>query len=212
MSEAPSSEEATRDPYVHPQKGWTAWLRKRKWYERTHGVANRRRIDAHAARGGFYIRHPIEGEVLEALDEGRLSIGEGCHLEPGCWITMSSEATIEIGAGSYLNRETMLAAIERIEIGSHVMLANHCFVGDCDHRYDDPELPITWQGFTPQGPTVLGDNVWLGKGVVVTGGVRIGERAVVGANSVVTRDLPGRTISAGAPAKPIREIVYREDG
>ncbi len=200
------------DPHVHPQKGWGAWFRKRGWYERTHTLANRRRIDAHAARGGFYVRHPIEGDVLEALDDGRLVIGEGCHLEPGCWITLGPDATIEIGAGAILNRETMLASLERVQIGSHVMFANHCFVGDSDHRFDDPDLPITWQGFTPQGPTVIGDNVWLGKGVVVTGGVEIGERAVVGANSVVTRDLPGRTISAGAPAKPIREIEYRSAG
>lgn len=201
-----------RDPYVHPQKGWTAWLQKRDWYERTHTRRNRRRIDELAAGGGFYIRHPIEGDVIEALQDGRLVIGEGAHLEPGCWLTIAPEATISIGAGTILNRETMLAASERIEIGSHVMFANHCFVGDADHRFDDPELPVPWQGFTPKGPVTIGDNVWLGKGVVVTGGTTIGERAVVGANSVVTQDLPARTISAGAPARPIREIEYRSSG
>ena len=61
----------------------------------------------------------------------------------------------------------MLAAHEAIEIGDHVMFANHCFVGDADHRYDDPELPITWQGFNARGPVRIGSNVWLGKGVVV---------------------------------------------
>jgi acetyltransferase-like isoleucine patch superfamily enzyme len=201
---------AEPDPHIHPQRGLRAWWRKRRWYERTHRPLSRLRIDRYAARGGFYIRHPIEGEVLEALADGRLRIGEGSHLEPGCWITMAPGATIEIGRGTYLNRETMLAAQERIEIGDHVMFANHCFVGDADHRFDDPELPITWQGFTPKGPVRIGDNVWLGKGCVVTGGVEIGERAVVGANSVVTRDVPPRTIAAGAPAEPIREIRYGE--
>ena len=46
----------------------------------------------------------------------------------------------------------MFAAYERIEIGDHVMFANGCFVGDADHRFDDPDTPITWQGFTTQGP------------------------------------------------------------
>lgn len=202
---------AERDPHIYPQRGWRMWLQKRRWYERNHRLLRRLRIDRHAARGGFYIRHPIEGEVLEALDDGRLTIGEGTILEPGCWITLAPEARIEIGAGSFLNRETMLAAKERITIGSHVMFANHCFLGDADHRFDDPEMPITWQGFTPRGPVEVGDNVWLGKGVVVTGGVTIGERAVVGANSVVTKSVPPRMIALGAPAKPIKEVDYATD-
>ncbi len=102
----------------------------------------------------------------------------------------------------------MLAAHESIEIGDHVMFANHCFVGDADHRFDDPELPVPWQGFTPKGPVRIGDNAWLGKGVVVTGGVEIGERAVIGSNSVVTSDIPPRTIAMGAPARVRREIEY----
>ncbi len=199
------------DPHIHPQRGWRAWYRKRRWYERTHRRLNRLRIDRLAAAGGFYIRHPIEGDVLEALRDGRLRIGEGTHLEPGCWLTLGPEAEIEIGGGCFLNRETMLAADELIEIGDHVMFANHCFVGDADHRFDDPELPITWQGFSRKGPVRIGDNVWLGKGCVVTGGVEIGERAVIGANSVVTRDVPPRTIAAGAPATAIREIRFRAE-
>ena len=90
--------------------GWRLWWAKRRWYERNRRLLRRRRINRHAARGGFFIRYPVEGEVLEALDEGRLRIGEGTLLEPGCWITMSPEARIEIGEGCFLNRNTMLAA------------------------------------------------------------------------------------------------------
>jgi acetyltransferase-like isoleucine patch superfamily enzyme len=188
---------------------WRAWRQKRRWYERNRRRSRRRRINRHAAEGGFFIRHPVEGELLEALDEGRLEIGEGTLLEPGCWLTLAPQARIRIGQGCFLNRETMLAASELIEIGDHVMFANHCFVGDSEHRYDDPTKPITWQGFEPKGPVRIGDNVWFGVGCVVTGGVRIGERCVIGSNSVVTRDLPPRVIAAGAPAKVIREIEFR---
>ena len=139
-------------------------MQKHRWYERNHRLLNRLKIDRHAARAGFYVRHPIEGEVLEALEDGRLSIGEGTHLEPGCWLTLGPEARIEVGRGTYLNRETMLAAHDEIVIGDHVMFANHCFVGDAAHRFDDPELPITWQGFESKGPVRIGSNVWLGKG------------------------------------------------
>ena len=103
----------------------------------------------------------------------------------------------------------MLAAYERIEIGDHVMFANNCFVGDADHRFDDPDTPVTQQGFTSKGPVEIGSNCWFGVNCVVTSGVTIGERCVIGANSVVTEDLPPGTIAAGAPAKVVKEIEFR---
>src|SRR5690606_27900335 len=191
-------------------QAWRLWWAKRRWYERNRRLRRRWRLRRHAARGGFYIREPVEGELLEALDEGRLRIGEGTLLEPGCWITMAPEARIEIGAGCFLNRGTMLAALESIEIGDHVMFANGCFVGDSDHRYDDPDVPITHQGFVPRGPVRIGSNCWFGVNCVVTGGVTIGDRAVIGANSVVTRDVPPGVIAAGAPARVIRPIEFMD--
>jgi len=194
---------------VGGQTGWRLWWVKRRWYERNRRLSRRWRLNRHAARGGFFIRYPVEGELLEALDEGRLTIGEGTLLEPGCWLTLAPEATISIGSGCFLNRNTMLAAHERIEIGDHTMLANGCFVGDADHRVDDPELPITWQGFTSKGPVRIGANCWLGVNCVVTSGVTIGERCVIGANSVVTADLPPRTIAAGAPSRALKPVEFR---
>jgi acetyltransferase-like isoleucine patch superfamily enzyme len=194
---------------VTDPKGWRAWWLKRRWYERNRTFRRRWRINRHAARGGFFVRHPVEGELLEALDDGRLRVGEGTLFEPGCWITMSREARIAIGAGCFLNRNVMLAANERIEIGDHVMFANGCFVGDSDHRYDDPDVPVTWQGFKSRGPVVIGSNCWFGVNCVITGGVTIGDRAVVGANSVVTGDIPAGMIAAGVPARPVRAIEFR---
>jgi acetyltransferase-like isoleucine patch superfamily enzyme len=188
---------------------WRTWWIKRRWYERNRRPLRRWRINRHMAEAGAFIRHPVEGEVLEALDSGRLEIGRDTLLEPGCWLTLSPQARITIGSGCFLNRNTMLAAVELIEIGDHVMFANNCFVGDADHRYDDPSKPVTWQGFEPKGPVRIGSNCWFGVGCVVTGGVKIGERSVIGANSVITRDLPAGVIAAGAPAKVIREVEFQ---
>ncbi len=193
------------------QRGWRIWWAKRHWYERNRRWLRRRRIDRHAARGGFFIRYPVEGELLEALDEGRLTIGEGTLLEPGCWLTLAPGARIEIGAGCFLNRNTMIAAHERVTIGDHTMFANGCFIGDADHRFDDPDAPITHQGFTSKGPVVVGANCWFGVNCAVTSGVTIGERCVVGANSVVNGDLPPATIAAGVPARVIKPIEFRDE-
>lgn len=194
---------------MEDQRGWRVWWRKRRWYERNRRPLRRLRIDRHAAALGAYIRHPIEGEILEALDQGRLHLGQGAHLEPGVWLTLGPEAEIEIGDGVFLNRNVMVAAIDRVSIGAHTMLANGCFVGDSAHRFDDPETPITWQGFTSKGPVSIGSNCWLGVNCVVTSGVSIGDRSVIGANSVVTGDIPAGVIAAGAPAKVIRPIEFR---
>ncbi len=135
-------------------------------------------------------------------------MGEGTLFEPQVWLTAPDRARIEIGAGTFLNIGCMVAAVELVTIGDHCMFANGCFVTDGAHRFDDPDKPVTWQGFTSKGPTRIGDNVWCGANVVVTSGVTVGERCVIGANSVVTQDLPPRSIAAGAPARVLREIEY----
>ena len=184
------------------------WAQKWRWYERHALPWNRARLHWELMRRGAFARWPVHGNVLEALLEGRLQIGRDTLLEPGVWITAPAPARVRIGAGSFLNLGVMVAALELVEIGDHCMFANGCFVTDADHRFDDPTRPITWQGFTSKGPTRVGDNVWCGANVVVTGGVTIGERCVIGANSVVTRDVPAFSIAAGAPARVIREITY----
>ena len=114
------------------------------------------------------------------LREGRLELGEHVLLEPNVWLTAQAPARIRIGGGTFLNLGVQVAAVELVEIGEHCMLANGCFVTDGNHRFDDPEKPVPWQGFTSKGPTRMGDNVWLGANVVVTSGVTIGERCVIG--------------------------------
>ena len=190
------------------QTGWGPWLAKWRWYERQSLPWNRFAIHRELARRGAYARWPIHGNVLEALREGRLEIGANAHFEPHVWLTAPDAARIRIGGGTFLNIAVMVAAVELVEIGEHCMFANGCFVTDGAHRFDDLGKPVPWQGFTTKGPTRIGDNVWCGANVVVTSGVTIGERCVIGANSVVTRDLPPRTICAGTPAKPLREIEY----
>ena len=184
------------------------WLQKRRWYERNTLPWNRARIHWEFMRRRAFVRWPVSGNVLEALLEGRLEIGAQVLLEPGVWLTAPGEARIRIGSGTFLNRGVMVASLDLVEIGEHCMFANGCYVTDASHRYDDPDLPVPWQGFTTKGPTRIGDNTWCGANVVVTSGVTIGQRCVIGANSVVTSDIPPFSVAAGTPARVIREIKY----
>jgi acetyltransferase-like isoleucine patch superfamily enzyme len=186
------------------------WAQKWRWYQRNSLPWNRAQIHWQLLRRGAFARWPLEGNVLEALRAQRLEVGEGVLFEPGVWITAPAQARVRIGAGTFLNRNVMVAAHELVEIGAHCMLANGCFVSDASHRFDDPDMPITWQGFESKGPTRIGENCWLGAGVVVTSGVTIGERCVIGANSVVTGDIEAFSIAAGAPARVLRRIEYEK--
>ena len=188
------------------------WAQKWRWYERNSLPWNRARIHWELMRRGAFARWPLHGNVLEALHDGRLEIGSDSLFEPGVWITAPAPARVRIGSGVFLNLGVMVAAYEYVEIGDHCMLANGCFVSDANHRFDDPDRPVPWQGFTSKGPTRLGDNVWCGANVVITSGVTVGERCVIGANSVVSADIPPFSIAAGAPARVLRTIEYGDGG
>ena len=184
------------------------WAQKWRWYERNSLPWNRARIHYEFMRRQAFTRWPVHGNVLEMFREGRLEVGAQALLEPNVWLTGPGAARIRIGSGTFLNIAVMVAALELVEIGDHCMFANGCFVTDSNHRFDDPVRPVPWQGFASRGPTRIEDNVWCGAHVVVTSGVTIGRRSVIGANSVVTSDIPPGSIAAGAPARVLREIEY----
>lgn len=188
------------------------WLQKWRWYQRSSLPWNRARIHWELAAREAFARWPVHGNVLEALRAGRLEIGPHVLLEPGVWLTCPGDARIVIGGGTFLNLNVQVAAVELVEIGEHCMFANGCFVTDGNHRFDDPVTPVPWQGFTSKGPTRVGDNVWCGANVIITSGVTVGERCVIGAGSVVTTDIPPYSIVAGAPARVLRTITYAEPG
>lgn len=186
------------------------WVTKWRWYTRPHRPWNRVRLAVELARREAFARGRLNGDVLGMLRDGRLELGPQVFLEPGVWITAGDHGRIRVGGGTFLNQGVMIAAEGLVEIGEHCMMANGCLITDGSHRFEDPQTPVPWQGFTTKGPTRIGDNVWLGANVVVTSGVTIGRRSVVGANSVVTEDVPPFSIAAGAPAKVIREITYTD--
>ena len=135
------------------------WAQKWRWYERNSLPWNRALIHWEFMRREAFVRWPVHGNVLEALREGRLEIGAGTLLEPDVWITAPGDARVRIGEGTFLNLGVMVAAQGLVEIGDHCMLANGCFVSDAAHRYDDPQKPITWQGFDSKGPTRIGEQL-----------------------------------------------------
>lgn len=112
-------------------------------------------------------------------------------------------ARLQIGERTLVNFGTQLVALERVTIGPRCLIGTHCLVTDSDFHDIDPDRRLE----PPTArPVTIGENVWLCARVIVLPGVTIGDHSVVGAGSVVTRDVPPRTLAAGAPARVIRQL------
>ena len=142
-----------------------------------------------SGRGLVHLADRVElnREVLvEVLEGGSVSIGEGSYIQPRVIIT---------------------SAVQPISIGRRVLAASYCAFYSYDHGIVASSR-IVDQPLVSKGPIVVEDDVWLGAGVKVLANVTIGQGAVVGAGSVVTKDVPAGAIAAGMPA---RVLKYRTD-
>lgn len=113
-------------------------------------------------------------------------------------------ARIEIGPAAALSNNIVVIARVSITIGNNFLCGDGVRIMDSDFHELSPELRHTGAGKSER--VVIGDNVWLGSGVLVLKGVSIGDHSVIAAGSVVTRSIPSRVIAAGNPAKIIRSI------
>ena len=135
-----------------------------------------------------------------------IAIGANCALDRGVTLLCSGAASerpkIRILANTYINRNTIIDAFSAIQIGRDCAIGPNCYLTDHDHGLES-DLPPLQQPMIAR-KTMIGDRVWLGANVTVLKGVQIGSDAVVGAGSVVTKDIPSNAIAVGVPARILR--------
>ncbi len=139
-------------------------------------------------------RNPWDIAIADevALDDDVVLLTTGLRTE---------QPRLVIGAGTYVNRFTMLDASESIELGCRCLVGPFCYITDHDHAHAG-ERSVCDQNLVG-APVLIGDEVWIGAGVIILKGVNIGHGAVIGAGSVVTRSVPSYAKVAGIPAQPI---------
>ena len=150
---------------------------------------------------------PNEQEKREALLKERFAeIGEGCYIEPPLHANWAG-AHVHFGNNVYANFNLTLVDDTDIYVGDKVMFAPNVTVATAGHPIN-PEL--RYQAMQYNIPVHIGRNCWLGAGVIVLPGVTIGDNSVIGAGSVVTKDIPANVVAVGNPCRVLREIGERD--
>jgi len=118
-------------------------------------------------------------------------------------VSVGPGATLEIGDQVYINYGCSIGATQLVRIGSRCNIGTYCIMMDNDYHSLEPERR---NEMPPSAPIILEENVWLGARVIVLRGVRIGANSVIGAGSVVSKDIPPRSVAVGVPAKVTRTL------
>jgi maltose O-acetyltransferase len=184
-------------------KSFAICLRRRFWHSFYYGIA--RHFPASYRCGSF----GRAGRELRRISCRRVfrSCGRNINIETGAFFDSGME--IEIGHNSGLGIDCVVPF--NLKVGNDVMMGPDVLIVGQNHRHEDLDIPMRLQGVMDESPVRIGDDVWIGARVVILPGVQIGYGAIIGAGSVVTRDVPPYAICAGNPARVIRIRSGAED-
>jgi maltose O-acetyltransferase len=144
----------------------------------------------------------VAKRIRRALAERMLDeCGEQVNVEHGAWF--GSGRGIRLGDRSDLGMDALIMG--PLTVGADVMMGPRCVLISLGHATHETRRPMNRQGFVPPRPIVIEDDVWIGAGVTVLPGVRVGRGSVVGAGSTVTKDVPPWSVAAGNPARVVRQ-------
>lgn len=157
-------------------------------------------------------RFPFDVRGRKYIDFGQgMTTGVGCRLEA---FSETGNSTMIFGERVQINDYVHICSMQKVSIGNDVLIAGKVYISDNSHGvykgeeiHSNPEIPpIKREYFI--APVIIEDNVWIGEGVMVLPGVKIGKGAVIGAYSVVNKDIPSNTIAVGQPAKVIKRYDF----
>lgn len=140
-------------------------------------------------------------ERVRVLAELLGSVGEGVEVRPPFFCDYGYQ--LHLGPGTFVNAGLVALDVAPIRVGAHVQIGPNVQLLTPTHPLDAQRRREGWEAAEP---VTVGDNAWLGGGVIVCPGVTIGADAVVGAGSVVTRDVPSGVLAVGNPARAVRDL------
>lgn len=151
---------------------------------------------------GAYLYSPFRADGQHNIEFGEFSVFQG-----GSWLYCigvdGGPARLSIGKGCVFGYNNHVTAVAEVVIGDHVLTANNVYISDNLHGYEDVDVPIMHQPVRVKRPVHIGNGSWIGENVCIIG-ASVGKNCVIGANAVVTSDIPDYSVAVGAPAVVIR--------
>lgn len=140
------------------------------------------------------------------LIDGRGSGSEGVVFEDNVLINrncliIAKAGPIKLKKRTSIGSNSVIVSLAGVELDEAVLTAGGCYLSAGAYHFDDVNVAVMDQGAYSKGPIRIGEKAWIGTGVIVLDGVNIGTGAIIGAGSVVTKDIPDRAIAIGTPAK-----------
>lgn len=154
----------------------------------------------------------IRGRRFINFGEG-LTTGVNCRFECFPGVQPYSQKLV-FGNNVQLNDYVHIVAMDSVKIGDNVLMASHIFISDNSHgsykgdeNDSNPDIPPIQREYAT-APVSIGDNTWIGEGVMIMPGVNIGKGCVIGAHSIVNKSIPDYTVAVGSPAKVIKKFNF----
>lgn len=152
----------------------------------------------------------LDWRGIKVIHAAGIQVGNNFSAGRGLWLeSVDGQGILTIGDDVNMSDYVHIGAFTSVQIGDGVLLGSHVLISDHSHgsspRHHDVDFAVfpSQRSIVSKGPVAIGRGVWLGDGVRVLAGVKIGDGAIVGANSVVVRDVPARTVWAGVPAQQV---------
>jgi len=156
---------------------------------------------------GCFIKYPIE---IKFSDINNIHISKNVVISSNIVLRIFNNCTLFIEEGTYIGPNCHIAGTKNnIKIGRDVLISDRVFISTTEHRYEDVTKPINQQGFISKGDIIIGDECLIGTGSAILTGVKIGKHSIIGANSVVTRDISSYSVAVGNPARVIKRYNFK---
>ena len=142
-------------------------------------------------------------------------IGDNVSIFAGGWIQTIPEylrdkfnPELKIGDGTYIGHRCHIIVCDKMTIGKDVTIADNVYITDNLHGFEDISCGVMPQSLKIPGPVTIEDEAWIGERVCIMPNVTIGKHSVIGANSVVTKDIPPYSVAVGCPARVIKQYNH----
>lgn len=149
----------------------------------------------------------IKPDIIEGMQY--ITIGNNVVFQSMAWILALKQDNVEpsliINNGAVIGRFAHIVALRSVIIEENVLIADKVYISDNIHAYEDVNTPIIKQAILYKSEVVIGKNSWIGENVSIIG-VKIGKHCIIGANSVVTKEIPDYSVAVGNPAKIIKQF------